>query len=275
MKLSKLQLFLTFIKADKRCSPQFKEEQKRKGIPVRELDFPLIRYTSSLENRLRMLTILRKDIHNLNKEAIEEMKRTQKKGSGKNEKGLILTIYYESFLNQIYNIMENMAKINLFMFDANIQPKHRFSDQMKKINTGKLEFHPNYDKLIKEKMDWYMEVHQIRSNTNHYLVGLNVFDRSDDGEWIPLYMNFNISDRFSDNGFKIERNIIMDIEMFYNCTIKILNQISDIYIERMEKEKLCVVPFFEKNGIEFREISFNQFIAGEKGKLIQSTIQSK
>lgn len=275
MKLSKLQLFLTFIKADKRCSPQFKEEQKRKKIPGGELDFPLLRYTFSLETRLGMLTILRNDIHNLNKEAIEEMKRTQEKGSGTNEKGLILTVCYESFLNQIYNIMENLAKINLFMFDANINPNHGFSDQMKNINKGKLKFHPDYDKLIKEEMDWYMEVHQIRSNTNHYMVGMNVFGRADNGEWIPQYMNFNISDRSSDNDFKIERNILRDTEFFYNSTIKILNQISEIYIERMDKEKPCVVIIVEKDGIEFREISYNQFIAGKKGKLIQSTIRSK
>jgi hypothetical protein len=275
MKLSKLQLFLTFIKADKRCSPQFKEEHKRKGIPMGELDFPLLRYTFSLENRIRMLTILRNNIYELNKEAKEEMKRTQEKGSGRNEKGLILTVYYESFLNQIYNIMENLAKINLFMFDANINPKHGFSDQTKKINKEQLKFHPDYDKLIKEKMNWYTEVHQIRSNTNHYMVGMNVFGRADNGEWIPQYMNFNISGRFSDADFKIERNILKDAEFFYNSTIKILNQISDIYIERMEKEKTCVVPFFEKDGIEFREISYNQFIAGEKGKLIQSTIRHK
>ena len=275
MKLSKLQLFLTFIKADKRCSPQFKEEQKRKRIPGGKLDFPLLRYTFSLETRLGMLTILRNDIHNLNKEAIEEMKRTQEKGSGTNEKDLILTVYYESFLNQIYNIMENLAKIHLFMFDANINPGHRFSDQMKKIKEGKLKFHPDYDKLIKEEMDWYMEVHQIRSNTNHYMVGMNVFGRADDGEWIPQYMNFSISDRLSDNDFKIERNILRDTEFFYNSTIKILNQISEIYIERMDKEKPCVVTIIEEDGIEFREISYNQFMAGKKGKLIQSTIRSK
>jgi hypothetical protein len=275
MKLSKLQLFLTFIKADKRCSPQFMEEPKRKGIPVGELDFPLLRYTFSLENRLRMLTILRNDIHNLNKKAKDEMKRTQEKGSGTNENGLILTVYYESFLNQIYNIMENLAKINLFMFDANNNPSPGFSKQMKAIKKGNLNFYPDYDKLIKEEMDWYMEVHQMRSNANHFMVGMNVFGRADDGEWIPQYMNFNISDRLSDNDFKIERNILRDTEFFYNSTIKILNQISEIYIERIEKDKACAVPFFEKDGIEFREISYNQLIAGEKGKLIQSTIRSK
>ena len=43
----------------------------------------------------------------------------------------------------------------------------------------------------------------------------------------------------------------------------------------MEKDKTCAVTFIEKDGIEFREMSYNQFIAGENGKLIQSTIRSK
>lgn len=271
MTLSKLDLFLLFIKADKRCSSQFMEEPKRKRILVGELDFPFLRYVFSLQDRLRMLTILRNNIHNLNKEAKEEMKRTQEKGSGTNKNGLILTLYYESFLNQIYNIMENLAKINLFMFDAN-DPSIKFSKQMKAIKKGKLNFYPDYDKLIKKEMDWYMEVHQIRSNANHFMVGTNVFGEADDGELISEYMNFDMINSLSDNDFKINRNILRDTELFYDSTIKILNQISEIYIERMEKDKTCIVQFIEKDGIEFREISYNQFMAGEKGKLIQSTI---
>lgn len=275
MKISKLQLFLTFIKADKRCSPQFMEEPKRKGIPVGDLDFPLLRYIFSLENRLRMLTILRNQIHNSNKEAKEEIERTHEKGPGTNENGLILTVYYESFLNQIYNIMENLAKINLFMFDMDNNPSPRFSKQMTAINKGNLNFHPDYDELIKEEMDWYMEVHQIRSNTNHFMVGMNVFGRADDGEWIPEYMNFHMSKRLPGYEFIIKRNILRDTDFFYNSTIEIINKISEVYIEKMEKDKTCAVTFIEKDGIEFREMSYNQFIAGEKGKLIQSTIRSK
>ena len=275
METSKLQLFLIFIKADKRCSPQFKEEQKRKGIPVGELDFPLLRYTFSLANRLSMLTLLRNSIHNSNKESIDELKNIQDAGYGTNEKGLILTICYESFLNQIYNIMENIAKINLFMFDANINPKHSFSDQMKRIKDGKLQFHQDYDKLMNEEMDWYIEVHRIRSNTNHYMVGMNVFGRTEDEEWVPQYMNFDISDRSPTKDFKIERNILADTEFFYDSTLKILNKIAEVYIERMDKERPCAVPIVGKNEIEFRKMSYTGYISGQKGELIQFPIPKK
>ena len=265
MTLSKLQLFLTFIKGDKRCSPQYRDEQKREGIPIGDLDFPLLRYTSSLKTRLEMLTILRNEIHNLNEKAIEEMKITQEQGFGTNEMGLILTVYYESFLNQIYNIMENLAKINLFMFDAK-NPSHKFSKQIDKIKKGNLKFHPEYDKIIKEEMDWYDEVHRIRSNTNHFMVGMNVFGQSDNEEFIPQYMNYNLSKRTSDTDFKMERDISKDAENFYNSALKILNKISEVYIEKMEKDQKCMIPYYdESNGIlEFRSISYNQYIGNNK-----------
>lgn len=272
--VSKLQLFLTFIKADKRCSPQFTKDLKRR-IPGNKLDFPLLRYVFSLEERLNMLTILRDKIHKSNKEAIDEMERIQENGSGTNEKSLNLVVYYESFLNQIYNIMENLAIINLFMFDAiKESPPDHFSDQVKKIKNRNLKFHPSYDKLIEEEMDWYDEVHRIRSTTNHFVVGMIIFGRTDEGGWIPQYMNFDIP-HTADEYFKIERNILKDTDFFYESTIKTLNQISGIYIERIDKEKPCAVTFIGKDEIEFRELSFTEYMSGQKGKLIQFPVRRK
>ncbi len=164
MDVSKLQLFLTFINADKRCSPQFTKNLKRK-IPGNKLDFPLFRYTFSLGNRLRMLAILREKIHKSNKEAIDEMERIHEEGSGINENGLTLICYYESFLNQIYNIMENLAKINFFMFDdIKNPPPQKFSEQMTKIKEEKLKFHPDYYKLIKHDFRTKLIFQQIKVN---------------------------------------------------------------------------------------------------------------
>lgn len=253
MKISKLQLFLTFIKADKRCSPQFMGEPKRKGIPVGDLDFPLLRYIFSLENRLRMLTILRNEIHNSNKEAKEEIKRTHENGLGTNENGLILTVYYESFLNQIYNIMENLAKINLFMFDMDNNPSPRFSKQMTAINKGNLNFHPDYDELIKEEMDWYMEVHQIRSNTNHFMVGMNVFGRADDGEWIPEYMNFHMSERLPGYDFIIKRNILRDTDFFIILLFKSLIKYLRYILRKWKRIKHAQLHLLKKMELNFEK----------------------
>lgn len=269
MELSNLELFLMFIKVDRRGLPSFVEE--RKGIRVKNLDFPLFRYTFSLGMRVDMLNILRSEIYSLNEDAKKEMKHVQETGSGTNRNSLILTFYYESLLNQIYYIMENLAKINLFMFDVELEPPESFSKQEHKIKDDKMSFHPDYDRLIKEDMDWYAEVRQIRSSTTHYMSGLNIFGRADDGEFIPEYVDFNRSRRNGGDNRIVNRNILIDTEYFYNSTIKIINQICEIYIGQMEKETMCTILFETTDGIEFKKISYNQLIRGEFGERLGET----
>ncbi len=107
------------------------------------------------------------------------------------------------------------------------------------------------------------------------MVGMNIFGRTNDGKWIPQYMNFSISERSPNKDFKIQRNILEDTVFFYDSTVKILNQISEIYIERMNKDHPCIVTFFGEDEIEFREVSYNEFISGQKGKLIQFPVRRK
>lgn len=271
MEISSLDLFLMFIKGDRRSSPLLRNEQKRKGIQIGQLDFPLFRYTHSLSQRVSMLCILKENIHKLGVEVLEEQKEVEKTNKSKtNEKNIELIIYYESFLNQIYNIMENISRINLFMFELNTSVTPKFTAQMKQIKNEKLKFHPEYDKLIKEEMKWYSQVHSVRSNANHFLAGTNVFGRSGKGELILEYLNYNLSNRndHSIDPFKIEYNILSTVDSFYNATISTLNKIADIYLEKMDKDKKCHVTFIVDGYLEFRELSCNELIQGELGKLM-------
>ena len=218
-----------------------------------------------------MLSILKEKIHELGVEVLEERKEVEKTNkSSTNEKSLELIIYYESFLNQIYNIMENISRINLFMFELNTSVKPKFTDQMKQIKSEKLKFHPEYDKLIKEEMNWYLQVHRVRSNANHFLTGTNVFGRSGEGEPVLEYLNYNLSDRndHSIDPFKIEYDILSTVDSFYNATISTLNKIADIYLEKMDKDKKCHITFIVDGYLEIRELSCNDLIQGELGKLI-------
>jgi hypothetical protein len=270
MGISSLDLFLMFVKGDKRSSPLLRNEQKRKGIQIGQLDFPLIRYTYSLSQRVSMLSILKEKIHKLGVEVLEEQKEVEKTNKSKtNEKSIELIIYYESFLNQIYNIMENVSRINLFIFELNTNISPKFTNQMKQIKNEKLKFHPEYDK-IKEEMKWYLQVHGIRSNANHFLTGANVFGRSEKGELILEYLNYNLSNRnnHSTDPFKIEYDILSTVDSFYNATIITLNKIADIYLENMDKDKKCHITFIIDGYLEIRELSCNELIQGELGKLI-------
>lgn len=263
--MSDIELFLNFIKGD-----------KRNNIQVNKLDFPLFRYTESLRQRLWMLTILRNEILELNQKGISEYKITLDAGFGTDNFGILLIIRYEAFLNQIYNIAENISKINVFMFGPEKNPSHRFSGQKKQIENGKLKFHPLYDDIIKNKIDWYEKVHIIRSTANHCLTGFRVFGRNENGDPVSEYINYNmLGSHGDDNDFKIHRNIVDDVIYFYEKTLEFLNNISRIYIGLMDKDVQCAITVYHGDRIEFRTISFNEYISHGEGTLVQFPIPLK
>lgn len=265
MGMSNIELFLNFIKGD-----------KRNNIQVSRLDFPLLRYTESLRQRLRMLTILRNEILELAQKDISEYKVTLDAVVRNDEFGGLLIIRYETFLNQLYNITENISRINLFMFDSSKNPPQNFSRQKKQIQNGKLKLHPFYDDIIKNKIGWYEEVHTIRSNANHFLAGVRVFGRDESGEPVLEYMNYNLSENHvTNNDFKIKRDLVSDVIYFYKNTLELLDDISKIYIELMDKDVQCAITFVYDDRIEFRKISFNEYISGGDGTIVQFPIPLK
>ena len=142
------------------------------------------------------------------------------------------------------------------MFNANGSVSHKFSNQMNGINNieeGKVYLHPQYDKLIKEKMEWYQEVHQIRSNTTHFMVGMNVFEQSDNEEWIPQYMNFSISNRLPDFDFTIKRNILKDADFFIILQLKFLIKYQRYILREWKRIKHAQFLLLERMELSFEK----------------------
>lgn len=198
-------------------------------------------------------------------------------GHGTNIKSLELNIYYETFLNEIYSIMENIARINLFMFDDSNSVPHSFTEQVKKIKNSELSLHPKYDKLMSEEIDWYFEVNRIRDNIAHFLTGQAVFTRTDDKKLIPQYLNYNVSNRkhHESDDFKIEKDILDSTQIFFDNTMKTLNEIAEIYIGKMDKDVPCHIPFVKEGEIEIWALSYNNFIRGEKGTFVTKLLGAK
>lgn len=267
MNESSLRLFLRFIKGDRRTSREYAESKK--NLPISKLDFPLLRYTTSLSDRIDRLFIIRSKITETHGDAIKEMIHFEKTGYGYCIKGIELNIYYEAFLNEIYAIMENVARINLFMFEESHDLPQRFTSQVKRIKNNK-PIHSKYDKLILDELEWYNEVNTIRDNVNHYLTGLAVVGRSDDKKPLPQYLNYNMSPREQHvkQEFRIEKDILQSTEMFFKSTMNTLEKIAEIYIELMDKDAQCQFIFPINGENEVWEMSYNDCIQGKKGKFI-------
>ncbi len=269
---NELDLFLGFGIQNKKWRIDNEEIEKR-GLPIKdEFDFQIIRYITSLRDRINNLSLLKSEIEVLNKEAIEETEKLYETNYGTSHKRNLLANYYETFLNQIYGIMENIAKINFFVFDDyfvhNTQELNRgFENQRDKIIDGKLSLNPEYDNIIKNDLDWYKEVCAIRHTFIPFIAGLCVIDRKE--EIVLKYLTFNLSFIELNKEEKIIRNIIEDIRSFYNKTMTFLKGISIIYLKNIDPRAISYDYILKDDYLEVWEISLSDYLDGKKWALVQ------
>jgi len=266
-----LDLFLGFGIQNKKWRIDNEEIEKR-GLPVKgEFDFQIIRYIASLRDRINNLSLLKNEIEVLNKEAIEETEKLYETNYGTSYKRNLLANYYETFLNQIYGIMENVAKINFFVFDDyfihNNQELNRgFENQRNKIIEGKLSLHPDYDNIIKNDLDWYNELSSIRHTFIHFIAGTCIINRKE--EIVLEYLTYNLSNIELNEEVKIIRNIIKDVESFYNKTMTFLNDISVIYLKNLDPSTISYFYDLKDDYLEIKEIRLGDYLEGKTGKLL-------
>jgi len=275
---NELDLFLGFGIQNKQWRIDNEEIGKR-GLPVKdEFNFQFIRYIASLKDRVISLSLLKKEIEVLNKEAIEETKRLYETNYGISYKRDLLTIHYETFLNQIYGIMENVAKINFFVFDNyfihNKQELNRgFENQRNKIIEGKLSLHSEYDNIIRNDLNWYNELCAIRHTFIHFIAGTCIINRKE--EIVLKYLTYNLSNIELKEEVKIIRNIIEDIELFYNETMTFLNDISTIYLKNLDPRIISSINTLNGDYLEIWEISLGDYLEGKTGKLLLKVPKNK
>ncbi|AKB21874.1 hypothetical protein [Methanosarcina sp. WH1] len=224
-------------------------------------------YIDSIFTRIRIFSLLREDIYYIVRDVIKDNEENE----GfmiPNSNSLRLVSLYKEYLDNIYNIMENISRFNLFFFNKNMA--HSFSDQCKKIIDGKYDIPPEYIKIIENEMDWYRDVHLIRSNMNHFLIGDYEIKKTDNGEWIFKYENVNLSSRMSHTEISyIERNILNDVEEFYMFLFQFLKKIFLVYLKQTGPKSKGHFLKYTEDGICIHELSFYEYISGEKGEIIE------
>lgn len=134
---------------------------------------------------------------------------------------------------------------------------HNFSDQCKKIIEGKYNVPSEYTNIIKNEMNWYNEVHLIRSNMNHFLIGDYDIKKTKYGEWVFKYQNINLSFRTSQTGLEdIERDIKKDVNDLYLILFQTLKKIFLTYLKKAGPNSKGHFLKYTKDGMCIHELSF-------------------
>ncbi|TKJ17464.1 hypothetical protein CEE44_02925 [Candidatus Woesearchaeota archaeon B3_Woes] len=170
-----------------------------------------IRLFWSLYDKLHIHNYFLSQLDNYFEIVKKEFNEWDRKGSLSNKNNIILLAYFESLLNNVYSIMENVAKITVPFFLPKYNLKRGFRKQRNwfKKNSN-LPVCKEYSDYLIKNLDWYDKLNTIRSEPTHFLSGLITFDKDENGIYIPKYFNIIKSDR-NKKVFKTDKiNIDLD-----------------------------------------------------------------
>ncbi len=99
--------------------------------------------------------------------------------------------------------------------------------------------------------------------------GMSVFERDQDGSFIPQYLNFIISPRTKNKdllGQKIILNIAQETKYLYEEYYSWLNDTFSAYLEELDEENHGF--FFYPGRGELRELTVKECLSGSDGKIV-------
>jgi hypothetical protein len=107
-------------------------------------------YTNSIFTRVDILCLLESDFDSIISEVVAD--NVENDGfSVPKANSLRMISLYQQYLDNIYNIMENIAMFNLFCLNKNMA--HKFYAQRNKIIAGKYTVPSEYLKIVRDEMD--------------------------------------------------------------------------------------------------------------------------
>ncbi len=215
------------------------------------------KWAGSLLDKFNAVSILRNEVLYQIPRWKCEIEQVKESGFGSGIQRVILLVKYETFLNSIYSLCENISfLVKELYLKANLSPKFHTQkmNQLEKIK----EFDDYYSTML-SATDWYDEVHSIRSEATHFLSGFIFI--SDSGS--PGYFNdahYNKRKGHSESITDIE-DIEKHVVEIYNKVYSFVMGISKHFMElRCNKNKpigeLCL--FGGRSGV--RTMTLNDYL---------------
>lgn len=240
--ISSLMVFLHFARGDQRIANASDFlDSLRKKISVADLCF---------KELLLSLPLYKEEYEVLRKEGYVD-------GIGR----LMVVVKYETFLNSIYSLMENIAQITCLIYPKKSLPR-RFHDQKVRLLKDKA-IDPTYSAIL-DNLDWYDEVRAIRSESTHFLSGLSVsYEPS-----VPGYFNKPKSGRQGTPINNIEvYNVISHSESIKRSLDSYLESFGMHFLNVIDKDarvfQLCGITY--GGCIAGKILSYNEKINGDPG----------
>jgi hypothetical protein len=185
----------------------------------------------------------------------------EKEGFVQGVQSTLLVIKYETYLNSIYSLLENISYI-VFMLYGNKYPLPRTFNTQKTRLLKDRTIDPGYSSIL-DSLTWYDEIRAIRAEFTHFLSGLLVYYSKD----TPGYL---IKPQSARGGTppKIEvRDIISHAKALLSNLYGFLEQFGNHFLNLIDKDaktlEICGVTY--QGSVGCRLLSYNEMLRGEPG----------
>ncbi len=202
------------------------------NIKTRKISgFKWIQLTSSINTKLLAIDLLKNEVLTQIPHWEESNQEVERVGYSSSIQSTILQIKYQTFLNGVYSLCQNLALIGAFLLPDVPQ---RYSKQLSKINFI-LEKYPEYGKILLRN-DWFINVNLMRDEYIHFYDGF-IFINSEKKPGI-LFKDMGNERKGMNQDTRIEINDITDHitevtngvnDYFISISRYLLNFIQDDY----------------------------------------------
>lgn len=227
----------------------------------------------SIRDKINSIFVLSKEVKSQYEKAQEEKEEIKQKGHGNSSESTLLLIRFETMLNAIYSLCDNLAFIGYKLHPG---IKRSFNEQWKKIRKSK-DYHPEYSEYLKiiGSADWYEILHDMRSESTHYLNGFVFHPPTGLG---ILYQNMEHLDNTEESDKKIEiENILEYTNSLLEKVNGFLEEYGKYHLEHFIDEKNeifhpCLIPTTRNKGFLAggRKITLSEYLKKRPGKCINN-----
>lgn len=199
-------------------------------------------WAQSLLDKFNAVSILCNEVLNQIPMWRNEIDQVKERGFGNRIQQVILLVKYETFLNSIYSLCENISYLVKELYIKESLP--RGFNKQKKKHLDRIKIFDSYYATLLAATDWYDEVHSMRTEATHYLSGIIFISSSG----MPGYLNNKLYDERTEHSDNIidKEDIEKHVAETYNKVYSFVMNISKHFIElRCNKNKpigeLCLL----------------------------------
>lgn len=232
-----------------------------------------IHLIESIKHRIGTIQFFEKELIDQIERAVKEKSESEKQGFGSRNEATILLIRFETFLNSIYSLCDNIAYLG-----QQIHPgiKRGFNEQLKNYQRH-LDLYSQYEDYLNiiKSCDWYEDLHTMRSESTHYLPGFVYHPNN--GKLGILYRNIVVSKK------RIE---IEDISEYIHKIVKQVYKFLDNFGEYMVNKYLtdksetaffCMIQKTEPDGKvifmpALRMVTYDEYKEKEVGRCVDKEV---